>query len=343
MDAVHGTRQDPGEDFFFIVGSGRSGTTLLQALLSSHPRLKVPPETHFIKRATNSGAARRAEPDDFDAFWNGIVGWSRFLDLGIDPDAVRALIERDGDRSFRNIFAAILKTYGTANGAERVGEKTPSHCQHVPRLLAWYPEARILFIRRDPRAVVASQLPTPWITEQLRPASPLASFSRRMRLSHVAERARLWQLANGHFLSGCIRDPRVHLVDYETLVTAPDETLRAVCAFLDEDFHPEMLAGREAPTPTASGDGQDAFQEWRRSHRAAARRPVTSAGLHKWRESLSPLEIAMIESLCEDGMRTGGYVPESGGASRRKGAVAAALCLAGLKVEDRIRGIGEQY
>ncbi|MFG0253297.1 MAG: sulfotransferase family protein, partial [Phycisphaerales bacterium JB038] len=35
---------------FFIVGTGRSGTTLLQAMLASHPRLAIPPETKFFQR-----------------------------------------------------------------------------------------------------------------------------------------------------------------------------------------------------------------------------------------------------------------------------------------------------
>ncbi len=33
---------------FFIVGTGRSGTTLLRKLLSAHPAVHVPKETHFL-------------------------------------------------------------------------------------------------------------------------------------------------------------------------------------------------------------------------------------------------------------------------------------------------------
>ncbi|MGH7573620.1 MAG: sulfotransferase [Longimicrobiales bacterium] len=31
---------------FFIVGSGRSGSTLLQVLIDAHPNLAIPPESH---------------------------------------------------------------------------------------------------------------------------------------------------------------------------------------------------------------------------------------------------------------------------------------------------------
>ena len=32
----------------FIVGVGRSGTTMLRLMLDAHPELTIPPETHFV-------------------------------------------------------------------------------------------------------------------------------------------------------------------------------------------------------------------------------------------------------------------------------------------------------
>ena len=32
----------------FVVGVGRSGTTLLRLMLDSHPQLAIPAETHFV-------------------------------------------------------------------------------------------------------------------------------------------------------------------------------------------------------------------------------------------------------------------------------------------------------
>ena len=34
----------------FVVGVGRSGTTLLRLMLDAHPELAIPPETHFVTR-----------------------------------------------------------------------------------------------------------------------------------------------------------------------------------------------------------------------------------------------------------------------------------------------------
>src|SRR5439155_21309404 len=36
--------------FPFFVGCGRSGTTMVRAIFSSHPELAIPPESHFLAR-----------------------------------------------------------------------------------------------------------------------------------------------------------------------------------------------------------------------------------------------------------------------------------------------------
>src|SRR5215218_10286520 len=38
----------PGPPAPFVVGVGRSGTTLLRMMLDAHPQLAIPPETHFV-------------------------------------------------------------------------------------------------------------------------------------------------------------------------------------------------------------------------------------------------------------------------------------------------------
>ena len=49
----------------FIIGCPRSGTTLLRAMLDSHPRVAVPPESYFTVKALRR-AARYGGPEAFD-------------------------------------------------------------------------------------------------------------------------------------------------------------------------------------------------------------------------------------------------------------------------------------
>lgn len=325
-----------GESPFFIVGSGRSGTTLLRSLLAAHSGLAVTPETHYMRRADRDGATTREAPEDFDAFWRDLVSWSRFRDLGVEPERVLARVDRDGARDFRTVFAAMLATYGEVTGKRRVGEKTPGHCYYLERIFGWFPDARVLVIRRDPRDVVASHLRSPWVTDQMAPGRLRAPIIRRLRRFHVAERALLWRRANGEVVANAQDDPRLHVVVYEALVARPEEELRRICDFLGETFEPQMLAPRGDGEFAPSQDRKRAhWNDWTRTHETKANAPVSDSNIGRWRESLSPAEAGLIESICGPAMTRLGYEPEM---PRNPGRfLGQALLLAGL-AEDVLRG-----
>ncbi|CAN5320167.1 hypothetical protein BH23BAC3_BH23BAC3_32940 [soil metagenome] len=94
----------------FIVGPGRSGTTLMRKMISAHSRISITPETHFMKRVDKRGDIN-GSPKDFDAFWEEYTSWIRFTYLDIDPDYCLRLIDESGERSFKNIFQAVITAY----------------------------------------------------------------------------------------------------------------------------------------------------------------------------------------------------------------------------------------
>ena len=57
----------------FVVGSGRSGTTLVRAMLAAHSRIAVPPETHYVKFTDSFDAKTRDAPEDFTTFWQTLI------------------------------------------------------------------------------------------------------------------------------------------------------------------------------------------------------------------------------------------------------------------------------
>lgn len=320
---------------FFIVGSGRSGTTLVRSLLNAHPALAVTPETHYLKRAFREGAASQPAPDDFPAFWRELTAWSRFRDTELDADAVLARIEAGGDRSFRAVFAAMLAEYAAARGKRRAGEKTPGHYRYLPTIFTWFPGARVLVLRRDPRDVVASHLGSPWVTGELRPGRLAAPLIRRLRLFHIAERAALWREANGPFLGGADGDPRMHVVRYEQLVRDPEGEVARICAFLGEASDPAMLASRAQgrATPPA-GAADPGWRDWAKRHHARAGAPVSDGSVGRWRETLSASEATLVEAICAAEMARHGYAAEMG--PRQAWHPGRALLALG-HLEDRVR------
>ena len=333
---------------FFIVGSGRSGTTLMRSLLSSHSRLSVAPETHFLKSCIRLGGGHLERPPaDFGAFWRAYCKTPRFASLGVTPQACEAYLPADfaagGAIPFADVFRAMLRAFLDRSGKPRVGEKTPSHLHHADWLFRHFPEARIIAMRRDPRAMIASLLDTPWRKGEddlWRPA-----LVRGTRLHAVARDARRWAWVNGELLPRLERDGRVVAIRYEDLVCEPEATLRIATSHLGEHFEPAMLDTRadRGVDPRAAGMNAD-WAPWLRQHEASARRPVETGSLDKWRERLSAAEIAVIEAYAGEAMQRLGYGPlESGSLERHRAralsAAAEAACAAELGLRRSVRRV----
>src|SRR5688572_24207411 len=65
----------------FIVGVGRSGTTLLRLMLDAHPRLAIPPETQFIPELVE--AAERPDANATSVA-RVLTSHRRFGDFGVE-------------------------------------------------------------------------------------------------------------------------------------------------------------------------------------------------------------------------------------------------------------------
>ena len=289
----------------FIFGSGRSGTTLLQSILSAHPRIAIAPETHFCRLSEQiSGVSLDRDPPDFDAYWTRYAETTRFADVNVSPERCRELIAQQGSRTFRTALAALLAAFQERTGKARVGEKTPRHMHYTKHLFEWFPEARMIALQRDPRAVIASEFQTPWRRPLLEVHAP--AIGRITRLHVAARSAASWARINGTLLPELSRDPRVKLVSYEALVGKPEPVVRDVCAFLGETFEPAMLEPRKGSAQAAARDSAT-WNEWMSQHNATANSPISTGSTEKWRRELTPREVAVIEAVAGRAMAARGY------------------------------------
>lgn len=311
----------------FIVGDGRSGTTLMRSMLSAHPRLAVTPETQYLARAAAAGDLTTGTPRSFDEFWRDYISWVRFEDLGVDPADCMALVDRQGRRSFETVFAAVLAAYLHRVGKARVGEKSPGHVRYLEVLFRWFPDAQVIVLRRDPRAVVASKMRTPWVADQIRPPSLRTGVISTSRWHAFVAQVENWAEIYEEILPAWRDHPRVLTVDYEELVLRPEEQVRAVCDFLGEAYDPAMIDGRSGATvpPPAGTTPDERLESWRREHEERALSAVSADSVERWRHELSPFEVATIEARCAAGMARAGHAPTAPTVRRRFAGAAGRL------------------
>ncbi|MBV9494161.1 MAG: sulfotransferase [Acidobacteria bacterium] len=202
---------------FFVVGSSRSGTTLLSVLLDRHPRLCVTPETAFY----NDVAPK--------LWWRSerrlrrvLETWRRLPELGLDAESVVARVRgrrwRAGD-----VLRAILELYAEKRGKPTAGEKTPQHLAHLRRIFRDFPEAKALCMLRDGRDVALSIAAMPW-------GVPLRAAAQQ------------WREAVQQMETIARNEPdRFRIVRYEKLAADPEGELRAIMMFLGEQFDARQL------------------------------------------------------------------------------------------------------
>jgi hypothetical protein len=273
----------------FVVGVARSGTTLLAAMLSAHPRLDCGPESRFFARYRHLDAAARrrlVEP----ATWPGpAVEFLASLQNQAHPVLeLFGLTEtevRDWLAARPPALAAVLEAL-TVLHAERAGkvrwiEKTPRHLLMTDTLRRLWPEARIVRIVRDPRDTAISLSAMPFAKESV--VGNLVRIDQDDRASRRRIDA----------------DPRAMTVRYEDLVTEPARELERVCAFIGEAYDPAMLESRSS----AAGGVAAAHEWWKESVSG----PLTTASVGRWRREMSGDAQRFAELHLSGFMREHGY------------------------------------
>ncbi len=217
----------------------------------------------------------------------------RFLTLGLDHSVLLEEIAKLQHRSFQSISPLLLQAYADRFGKPRCGEKTPHHYQHIYLIYNWFPDARVIFMLRDPRAVFASFREAPYGHEWQ------DCHAREWRDSvRIIER---WE-----------RDHRFKVVQYEELVGDPVAVLRDTCAFLNESYTDEMLSRCK------SEHRLDRLGGWLLENERRAIQPIFTEGIDRWRHELSEYKVCVIEHYAGKAMENRGYPRATAGLGTRQ-------------------------
>jgi hypothetical protein len=206
-----------------IVGTPRSGTTLLRFMLDAHPLLAIPPETGFLMQANyirgEGDAARDALFDLITGFPPAGPTWD---DFSLTRDELRFELELVEPFEVAHGIRAFYRLYANHQKKARYGDKTPLYCAHIGAIRQTLPEARFIHIIRDGRDTALSLRPL-WFA----PGKDITSLATQWRnLVRTARAA-----AGQDYLE----------IRYERLLTSTETVLREICAFIELPFDPAML------------------------------------------------------------------------------------------------------
>src|SRR5688572_7886748 len=116
--------------YVFVVGCPRSGTTLLQRMLDSHPDLSVATDTHFITRMIEGDT--QINPEMTPELTERIIQYHRFSRLGLPADSVRMMARQA--KYYTDFISAVYSEYARIRNKSLGGEKTPDYVMHLSTL-----------------------------------------------------------------------------------------------------------------------------------------------------------------------------------------------------------------
>jgi hypothetical protein len=259
----------------FVLGCGRSGTTMLRLMLDAHPDLAVPWESHFIVSVWKDRRRYRT-PSGYDAahMVKDIAGSPMFGQWKVPDEILWRRINALERPSFADVMDAVFMSYADSKGKRRWGDKTPIYVRSIPMLAEQFPTARFVHVIRDGRDVALSYLSVPW------GPSDIWLAARRWKQDVSAGRRHGASLPASRYLE----------VRYEDLIRDPRAELERICALADLPFVEEMLEYHR------DGSERLASPEAHRAYHASASKPPT-AGLRDWRTQMSPRDVEAFESV----------------------------------------------
>ncbi len=225
----------------FLVGFPRSGTTLLDQILSGHPDVAVLEERDTLQDVLRGHVLGDAE----------LQAFIRLDSAGLEP--------------WRRAYWQRVAEFMPARRADALFvDKLPLNSVFLPLMQRLFPAARFIFALRDPRDVVLSCF--------------MQGFDLNEAMRHflsLEETARYYAAVMGVGAQAAERlEGRLHRIRYEDVVADTEGAARGLLAFLGRDWEPAVLEfqktakSRRISTPSYSQVAEPIYtrakERWRR-------------------------------------------------------------------------------
>lgn len=283
----------------FVMGCHRSGTNLLYDTLLSAGGFAVyrgytPIYKMLIPRF--GSPQNRANRVRLVETWLRSKGYRR---SGLTAKEIKAKL-LDECHTGGDFIRIILNEIARTQNAQRWAIYDPDQVLYVPQVKADLPEALFVHIIRDGRDIALSLKkmegfkPLPWNVGSSRDLLPTAAYWE-------------WMVRSGQAHGRRIPEDYIE-IRYEDLVSKPHETLATLGRFLDHDLDYDRIQ------QTGLGRIRETNSSFREEATHSEIKPM-----ERWKERLTPEQVASLEALVGDCLEDFGYTLASPPEKRVRG------------------------
>lgn len=283
----------------FIIGIGRSGTTLLMNILNTHPAILAFPEINFFNFFYWSWRTKtsftQADLKAIRLFLNYFTKRAKNAPYKWDEEQFLKAINSLTTVNFASVYEAFYNSFifnGQVKKTEIIFDKNPVNTLYIPEIIKTFPKAKFILMVRDPRANYLSR-------KQKVLTSPEIYFN-----------CYRWNLYNKTALNFKQQYPdKIILTRYENLVLNPEEEIKKIASFFDFQYTSEMLEFYQTVKQTRDIEAivksdekgllKDKFEK--------LSQPVNTSRLNSWKTELTEKEIEIISFICNTAANQSGY------------------------------------
>jgi hypothetical protein len=276
-----------------IIGCGRSGNTLLRAMLMAGDDIAIPPESYVWGSVAKHFLLWRFLPwtQVCDKVIHKFVDYPEFSTWGLDATALykRAYDIPEEQRCLYSIIEVIYKAYVQTIDCNigRWGDKTPLNTLYLHHINHIVPNSKYVHLVRDPRAVAQSYVKA-------------AQTNAQIQEKTITDAAQRWQASEKSVAAfrAQIKPEQYMQIKFEDLILETESTLRRTCDFLSLDYSDTMVSRAQAQ---ALGDVE------KHQHHAMTMKNIDPSKIDQWKTSLSEKQVALIEEMTKEYARAYGY------------------------------------
>ena len=273
----------------FVVGSSRSGTTLLYSILLSSGDFAIYEAETLLLTVCKTKYGSLKKRKNYSKFINDWTNSKQFFRSGLDLVEFRR--EADAYReNYTDFLQFFMNNIAKKQGKKRWAEKTPGHISHMERLHKGFPTAKFIHVIRDGRDVALSRRKVGWTgTRSSDPLKKLLSAAKSWEIS----------IQEGRSSGNKLRDNYLE-IHYEDIINRLDDVLKKINDFAQVNIDRKKI---EDCSVGSIGKGNTAFEDKMDG--------ISNKGVNRWKNQLTYEEKNALNLAIGEALQSLGYATEN--------------------------------
>lgn len=287
----------------FIVGMGRSGTTMLTNMLNNNPKVISCPENEFIMYSyhyfKNENFKNENVINNFIKLFD--KKFSKTISFWKPESDLKNSIINLNKKTYENVCKQVYLNYPFANkkkgNVSHIVDKNPIYSLYLKQLNSIFPKSKYIILARDYRDNVLSRK------------------KHAENTNSIYTLAESWNYYYENIFKNVIKyNLDYYVLRYEDLVNNPSETLTSLCKFLEIEFDEKMLhfqdLANEIKQYIEKNLPEKEFSKLKTMHHNLENK-ITENRVNAYQKELTKEDITILDSICSETGAKFNYLPNS--------------------------------